>query len=86
MRSSVMSIWLGISTLLVLLFVSLGSVRARDGWDEYQTRDFQTLSGDQVRALAEMGPAEWTDVHSGHLAKLLIPRACEFLKPKRWLS
>lgn len=83
MRSSVMSIWLGIPALLVLLFVSLGSVRARDGWDEYQTRDFQTLSGDQVRSLAEMGPAEWTDVHSGHLAKLLIPRACEWDNQKR---
>ncbi len=61
--------------LLLGLFLCNLCVAEDDLTSGHRMRQFQTLSDDLVRALAELDPPESTSVTEGHLGKILIPRA-----------
>jgi len=61
--------------LLLCTFVVL--VNAEAVSERHKDRDFQVLSDDTLRQIVSLDPPEWTDVTSGHLGKLLIPRVCK---------
>lgn len=60
---------------LSLLPIVIPRIQAES--DPLRTRDFQSLSSEDVQSLIHSDPSEWQSTDTGHLAKLLIPRPGE---------
>lgn len=61
--------------LTALLFFDFCGADAQTS--RFRTRDFQSLTDENIRALVQLDPPEWDSVTEGHLGKILIPRVGE---------